>query len=434
VTRVCLFLTSLGTALLIYYLSGRVCRRYQVLPSLLVFGIYFSGLWPTISHHVDSNFFALLAFTFIVLWQDSRKTGLLLCAGAFAGVTTCFLQPKGMLLLLAFMVWLWIQHRRRTASLSALGLVVVSYCSVIVIVSCYFRSRHALWDLAYANVVWPSGHYSAVNVVPYAQGIIRDYWNVFAIKKSGFRWTIATATVLIMPFFLVAALPALLPAVAARFRKNTIGSAISLYWLSGWALWVSEFHHKDMTHLAFGSPLLIILCVYYLEQYRAKAADLVLQALAMSAACLLAFNLLLVLSARSVTTRVGSVAMFESDPALTALDNIVRPGQEIFAYPYIPMYYFLSATTNPTRYAAFMYHFNTPSQFEEVVRVLEQRQVRYVVWNTGFQKNTKTFFPGMKKVTEDELIVEPYLESHYKVVWADADNRIMERKEQDHAN
>ena len=328
VTRVCLFLTSLGTSLLIYYLACRVCRRYQVLPSLLVFGTYFSGLWPTISHHVDSNFFGLLAFTFMVLWQEYRKSTLLLCAGALAGVTTFFLQPKGMLLLLAFVIWLWIQHRRRTASLSALGLVIGSYCGVIAIVLCYFWSRHALWDLAYANVVWPAGHYSAVNVVPYAQGIVRDYWNVFAIKKSGLRWTIATAAVLITPFLLVAALPALLPAVAARFRKSITGSAISLYWLSGWALWASEFHHKDMTHLAFGSPLLIILFVYYLEQYRAKVADLVLQTFAISAALLLAFNLLLVLSARSAATRAGSVAMFKSDPALTSLDNIVPPGKK----------------------------------------------------------------------------------------------------------
>jgi hypothetical protein len=35
----------------------------------------------------------------------------------------------------------------------------------------------------------------------------------------------------------------------------------------------------------------------------------------------------------------------------------------------------------------------------------------------------------MKKVPDDQLIVEPYLESHYKVVWADADNRLMERKD-----
>jgi hypothetical protein len=126
--------------------------------------------------------------------------------------------------------------------------------------------------------------------------------------------------------------------------------------------------------------------------------------------------------------------MFQSDPALTALDNIVPSGEEIFAYPYIPMYYFLAATTNPTRYSVLVYHYNTPSQFEEVVRVLEQRQVRYVVWNTGFQENTKTFFPAMKSASEDELIIEHYLESHYKVVWADANYRIMERKGRDHAN
>ena len=41
---------------------------------------------------------------------------------------------------------------------------------------------------------------------------------------------------------------------------------------------------------------------------------------------------------------------------------------------------------NPTRYAAIMYDFNTPSQFEEVVTVLDQRRVKYVVWNNGFRK------------------------------------------------
>ena len=379
VSRVCLFLTSLGTALSIYYLSGRVCRRYQALPSLLVFGTYFSGLWPTISHHVDSNFFALLSVTFIVLWRNSGKRALLLSAGALAGVTTCFLQPKGMLLLLALSIWFYIQYRRRSAPLSALGLVMVSYCSFIGLVLVYFWTCHALWDLVYANFVWPFTHYSAVNVVPYAQGIISDYWNVFAVAKSRFSWTIVTAAVLITPFLFVAALPALLPAMAARFRKSVTEPAVSLYWLCGSALWISEFHHKDMTHLAFGSPLLIILCVYYLEQYRTKIADLALQAVAICAACLLAFNFFLVLSARSAMTRVGPVAMFKSNPALASLQDKVAPGEEIFAYPYIPIYYFLSATTNPTRYSAMMYHFNTPSQFEEVVRVLDHRRVRYVL-------------------------------------------------------
>jgi hypothetical protein len=159
-----------------------------------------------------------------------------------------------------------------------------------------------------------------------------------------------------------------------------------------------------------------------------------LQILAISATCLAGFNLLLVLAARPVATRAGSVALLKSDPALSLLQSKTSPGEEIFAYPYCAMYYFLSGTVNPTRYAAIMYDFNTPSQFQEVVTVLDQRRVKYVVWNKGFEKNVKIFFPGMRKLRDDERIIEPYLESHYKVVWADPETQLLERKDDAHAN
>jgi hypothetical protein len=200
-------------------------------------------------------------------------------------------------------------------------------------------------------------------------------------------------------------------------------------------LWLGEIHRKDIFHLVFGSPLLIILSIYYLEQYRAKVAELALQVLALSAACLAAFNLFLVLSARPLATRVGTIALFKNVPVLSVLDDKVAPGEEIFAYPYCPMYYFLSATTNPTRYGGLLYNFNTPSQFEEVVRVLEQHRVRYVLWDTHFQaKEVAALFPASAHISPGALIIEPYLESHYKVVWADADTRLMERLGEGHAD
>jgi hypothetical protein len=434
-TRICLFVTSLGTGLAMYFLSRRICRQYQVLPCILLAGTYFGTLWPTISHHVDSNCFALLSVACMTVWQGRRKDGLLFAAGALAGATTCFLQQKGLLLLLALLLWLWVQRRRRSTSLSSLGAVTGGYISVVGFMLVYFWSRHALWDLFYANVVWPSGHYSAVNVVPYAQGMIRGCWDHFVIAKSGFHWTIVTATVLITPFLFVAALPALLPALAARYRRNALRREILLYWLCGGALWLSEIHRKDIWHLVFGSPLLIILCIYYLQQYRAKVADLALQVLAISAACLTGFNLFLALSARPLTTRVGTVAVFKNVPALALLDSKVAPGEEIFAYPYCPIYYFLSATTNPTRYGGLVYNFNAPSQFEEVVRVLEQRRVRYVLWDTHFQaKEVAALLPASARMPRAALIIEPYLESHYKVVWEDADTRLMEREGEGHAD
>jgi hypothetical protein len=113
-SRIYLFFTSLGTALLLYYLSRRVCEKYQLLPSVLFFAVSFGMLWPAISHHTDSNFVAILAFTCLVLWQDTRRSILLLIAGALAGAATCILQPKGMLLFCAFLACLWFENKRNT--------------------------------------------------------------------------------------------------------------------------------------------------------------------------------------------------------------------------------------------------------------------------------------------------------------------------------
>ena len=289
-TRISLFLLSLGTGILIYVLSRRVCGRYSVLPAIVLAATSFGAIWPTISHHVDSNFFALLSFTCIVFWQDKQKTGLILAAGALAGVTTCFLQPKGMLLLFSMLLWLWIERRRRAISLSTVFFLVGSYCSVIGIVLFWFWSRHALWDLIYANFVYPSRHYNAVNIVPYAQFIIRDFWDRWMSTQVSFPFRVAMSAVLITPLLFVAALPALLPALAALQRKTVLKPQILLYGLVGTALWLSEIHRKDIYRLVFGSPLLIILCIGLLVQARTKIADLGLQILAISATCLACFT------------------------------------------------------------------------------------------------------------------------------------------------
>jgi hypothetical protein len=434
-TRICLFLTSLGTALLMYFLSRRACRRDEILPCVLLASTYFGGLWPAISHHVDSNFFALLAVACIALWQDRRNNSLLLAAGVLAGVTTVFLQPKGMLLFCAFLVWLWILYRRRIASPFLLGVIAGGYFSVIGLMLLYFWSKGALSSLIYVNFVWPSRHYEAVNSVPYAHGILTNYWDHWVVAKSGFRWTVPMAAVLITPLLFIAALPGLLLALGARSGWNIARTEILLYWLCGAALWLAELHRKDMTHLVFGSPLLIILCIHFLAEYPGKIAAVALQVLSISTVCLAVFNLLcLLLAAHSITTSVGSVKMFRDVPVLTFLEKHVAPGEEIFAYPYCPKYYFLSSTTNPTPFSIMVYNYNTPSQFQEVIRILDQRKVRYVLWDKNLDQVTAEAFPASTELPLGGLIIEPYLESHYKLLQVVDGFRIMERKSDGNAN
>jgi hypothetical protein len=99
------------------------------------------------------------------------------------------------------------------------------------------------------------------------------------------------------------------------------------------------------------------------------------------------------------------------------------------------MYYFLSATTNPTRYSLLIYNYNTPSQFREVIQALEERRVKYVVWDKRFQSNAIAgIFSRSAFTPANSLIIEPYLESHYKLLRDEGGVRIMERRTEHHAD
>jgi hypothetical protein len=443
--RICLFVTSLATGILMYFLSSRVCEKHRLLPCLLVAATIFGPAWPGSSHHIDSNLFALLSVALMVLWQSKRWNGLLIAAGSFAGLTTFFLQPKGFLVLVAMLVWLWVQRGKGKAAIFRLGLVAGGYLCTVGLVLTYFWSQGALSSLVYSNIVWPSRHYAAVNSVPYSQGVISWYWDRYMMLKNAFSWpfglaAIPVSVILIVPLLFIAVLPALLPLSALLLthaswdKLRSLPSEIVLYALSGSALWLSEFHRRDIVHLIFGSPLLIILCIYLLEANRRKYASTALQLLSITAIWLGTFNLLGAVSAHSQSTRAGTVAVFKDDPVLAFIDAHIGAGEEMFVYPYHPMYYFLSATTNPTRYSLLIYDYNPDSEFYDAISSLEKAPPKYVIWETGFDAKYTSSMPALSNARATGLIMEPYLESHYLLLKDVNGFRIMVRKGAEAAN
>jgi hypothetical protein len=369
----------------------------------------------------------------MVLWQDTRKEIFLVAAGAMAGVTTCILQPKGMLLVLALLLWLSVQQWRKSSRWFSLCVAAGGYVAVVGTTLVYFWSRGALWDLMYMDFVWPSQNYSSLNTVPYATGL-GEFWAHWTMLIHGIRWLEPVAVLLILPLLLVAALPALVPVLGIPRWRDNLKPEILLYWICGWALWLAEFHRRDIAHLTAGSLLLIILCVHFLGEYGRQIADWALQLLAISAVALATVNLFMVLAVRSVPTRVGTVAMFKPDAVIAFLDKHTTVGEEIFFYPYCPMYYFTTNTANPTRFSLLIYNYNTPPQFREVIHVLDQRRVHYVVWNTNFAKKSGFYFSASFNHPAGGLLMEPYLETHYRVVEDVNGFRIMERKADDNAH
>ncbi len=122
-------------------------------------------------------------------------------------------------------------------------------------------------------------------------------------------------------------------------------------------------------------------------------------------------------------------AITEQDPVLEFLSEHVKPGQPIFVYPYAPVYYFLSAARNPTRYSLLLYGLNTEAQFREVVQSLESNEVRYVVWDRSSLDSMRLWFPAYRIPPPNDLIIEPYLLDHYRVIGGSEQGyRFLERK------
>src|SRR5206468_3778863 len=103
---------------------------------------------------------------------------------------------------------------------------------------------------------------------------------------------------------------------------------------------------------------------YLCKQVHSRWGDWSLQIVAVSAVSLASFNFLIAQTAqiKTVTPR-GIVSSFYRDGAIDYLITHTQPGDAIFAYPYGPMYYFLTGTTNPTHFSFLLYDMNTDFQF-----------------------------------------------------------------------
>ncbi len=369
----------MATILVLYWLVRRLHPGSGGLTALLLTTITFP-LWPATSHHWDSNLFALLSFAVFVAWLDNSRPLLVATAGALAGVTTLFMQQKGMLLAASFLLILFLLGRKQPGFAPAAARLLAGYIGVLAAVMLAFYAAGALPQLVYANFTWPLTNYSSVNAVPYGYGLREWFWKAWCgLLLSLFRPAVAygTASVFAVPFLVVAVLPALLVVLAVAGRVAAFNRAKLPYWIAGAALWISEIHRSDVTHLIYGSPLLLILCISLWQQQENRFWRYGLRVLTVSVVMFAAFNALVAQAAQTrMVTRRGAVYAFADDAALEFLDHQTQPGEDVFVYPYYPMYYFMSGTTNPTRFSILLYNNNTDAQFQEVIAALERRKVR----------------------------------------------------------
>ena len=387
-------------------------------------------VFPANSQHWDSDLFALSAFAAFLKWQQNRKDWLLVSCGLFAGLTTCAMQHKGFLMCLALVISLLLAERRNR--LRCMGAVIAGYLAVLLALAAFYASEGALGALVYSNLIWPALHYRAVNSVPYGFGLlsffVMPWFNSLRTIMPLPGATIVTAT-LAAPLIVLFALPVLLAACAALLRKRAFSTELLPFWIGGVALWASELHRPDMCHLVYGSPILIVLVVSLCERIRCARIISTLTVICLVLAS--ALSLLAPLSANTkIQTRRGVLYGFKHDIGWNTLFAHTPAREPILVYPYDPMYYFISATENPTQLSILMYGYNTPAEFKSATECLEARHVQHVLWDTQVSgSNLVNWFPHYHQPTGDEAIMERYIESHYHQIAFANGFRVMARND-----
>jgi hypothetical protein len=267
-----------------------------------------------------------------------------------------------------------------------------------------------------------------VNAAPYGFPIWHNLVETFRRQGSA-PLALLPDVALSAPFLLVALLPLLLPIAAGFCGRRWFQRSMLQYWLSAYALWLSELHRMDMGHLRNGVMLMAILFFSICEaggstwlRRLGLAASLCL-ALAGASNFLMSWE-----NNRPISTRRGVIYAKVPQPLLEFLQAHTHAGEDVFVYPYQPIYYFMEDLRNPTRYSNLTYGFNTHAQFEEAALDLERVRVRYVVLDTFFSgERMRGVFPAYQEPKPAAKIMERYLEGHYRVVQDLGRFRILER-------
>jgi hypothetical protein len=280
--------------------------------------------------------------------------------------------------------------------------------------------------------------YADQNRVPYGYNLTLTALAMMPLNRVPSALAHSNAVIAILPFVIVATAPFLVVALLAvritgRGRER-VGLTAVAYCTIGFALWFSEFHRRDIMHLVYGCPVLLIaLWALWRARNRGRIPEVLVAASITASLSLLAINTgLFAAEARvRVMTRRGEILLEHDDAALRFLvSGNVRAGDYVFVYPYYSQYYFLADVRNPTRFGEMLYGPGAEPYFKEAIAAIEAKHVKYVLWDTLVSTETmNTWFPAYRQPSRDDQLMERYLEGHYHQLAILNGFRLLERTE-----
>ena len=410
-----------------YLLARRVCSRGVALVAVaLLTGVTLPYRFLAL-HNWDSTLFACLSVYCAVRTVESPRAWWDFALATFTSLTVLFEQSKGVGLIFGFCLGFGALRIMRAGRVG-LAPIATGFAWPFVVTFAYFYRQHALGPLL-ADLKWPLQHYSAANQVPYGFA----GWSEEArhlLFETG-PWLLRSfKTIVISPYFLIPVLPLVSIALFVywgyqAWKKRVPETKASYYLivtgaLSGLLLSIVVVR-ADIIHFMYLLPLYWIVVAWILDGRDIpgrlfKAVHPVLNAYLVFA--FLVFSMPLLLRAINTpfkaNTRRGTVTLPASDTVLEYLQAHVAPDSKILVYPYLPLYYYFTATFSPTKLDFFQPGMNTVEQRETILKELASGGVPAVLFEPSFPQKIPSSWPGtpLGAIVNDP--VADYILSQYR--------------------
>jgi len=426
VARGALVVFGASFAALTYVLARRACSQAIALLVGILVAMTAVPYRFLVLHNWDSTFWACLATYSAVRWLESSRGLWAFAAGAFASLTFLSEQSKGAGMYLGFVIAL-LTFAISGERISKVWTLVLGALCPLILTFTYFGSRHAIGPM-FSAWVWPLRHYSIANRVPFGYQNWSDdaremlfHTGSFGIRAAKFLAVSPGFVVPVMPLMAIGLLVCW--TIQLRRRQNPLAAHRVLICSLISGLLVSVIVVRaDIIHFMYLAPLFYLVLAWMLDAQGPNGGVINVIRPYVRAYVVVAFGLMgaaLLVSALGahvqVETRRGLIRSREKDVALEYTQNHTSAGEEILVYPYLPLYYYLTATRSSSRYDFFQPGMNTPEQAQEIIHSLQSDGVRTVLFESSFAEKIPNSWPDtpLSAIVKDP--VADYIVRNFRV-------------------
>jgi hypothetical protein len=386
------------TAVMIY----ATCRRLAVRPALawpagFAYLLVCQPAWPIASQHWLATSLSVLLLL-LCAGLPGRQARWAFWPGLVVGALVAVHQQRGLVIGIGMVVWLIADDvlRRRAGAgrpvpllpslawLAAGGGVLLVPLFLGLVATAGFAP---LWE---ALVLHPLHNYRKVMHATWGQ----SGGMMAAAGSYTYPAFLAYLPLVVVPAALRCAVLAVRGRPAAELRRLALLIVFSVTAV------LSIAYYPDYIHIAFIAPVFFVVAAELAERLAGTLAD---RSRVLRLAGYLAGAVLLVggglrlkhnldrvrrsypLSRDTVFGRVNFALPIEAelyDTMKVLMDDV--PSRQLFCYPIVSYLYLMLDADNPTRYQFLLRGYTSPEQMDEVLRVLQERRLPYIVVLPGF--------------------------------------------------